>query len=167
MYSRVTHEIRGSATFVQPDRKMAYEFSGKSSHGIGSMKSSSLSTWHGLNFMFCASVPVSFHHDESTRIPRHRKEPRKSGLYSDWLQAGRPKSRSCSPCSINNSHFSTSSRSTVEPTRLPIQWVPVVPFPEVKQSGPDADYSPPTSAEVKKTWLYTSTPLHIFMAVLN
>jgi hypothetical protein len=28
----------------------------------------------------------------------------------------------------------------------------------------EADHSPPTSAEVKKTWLYTSTPPNIFMA---
>jgi hypothetical protein len=30
--------------------------------------------------------------------------------------------------------------------------------PAVKQSRPEADHSPRTSAEVKKTWAYTSTP---------
>jgi hypothetical protein len=30
--------------------------------------------------------------------------------------------------------------------------------PAVKWQGPVAEHSPPTSAEVKKTWIYTSTP---------
>jgi hypothetical protein len=37
-------------------------------------------------------------------------------------------------------------------------------FPEVKRPAREADHSPPTSAEVKKTWFYTSTPLYAFMA---
>jgi hypothetical protein len=31
-------------------------------------------------------------------------------------------------------------------------------------SGHEADHSPPTSAKVKKTWIYTSTPPYFFMA---
>jgi hypothetical protein len=31
-------------------------------------------------------------------------------------------------------------------------------FPGVKRSGRGADHSPPASAEVKKMWIYTSTP---------
>jgi hypothetical protein len=31
-------------------------------------------------------------------------------------------------------------------------------FPEVKRPGREGNHSPPTSAEVKKTWVYTSTP---------
>jgi hypothetical protein len=31
-------------------------------------------------------------------------------------------------------------------------------------SGSEAGHSPPTSAEVKKAWITTSTPLYIFMA---
>jgi hypothetical protein len=38
-------------------------------------------------------------------------------------------------------------------------------FPGVKQQGREADHSLPTSAEVKKMWIYTSTPLYVFMAV--
>jgi hypothetical protein len=34
----------------------------------------------------------------------------------------------------------------------------------VKRPGREADHSPPTSAEVKKTWMYTSTPPYVFMA---
>jgi hypothetical protein len=37
-------------------------------------------------------------------------------------------------------------------------------FPKVKRQGREADHSPPTSAEVKKMWIYTSTPLYVFMA---
>jgi hypothetical protein len=36
--------------------------------------------------------------------------------------------------------------------------------PGVKRSGREADHSTPTSAEVKKTWVYTSTPPYAFMA---
>jgi hypothetical protein len=36
--------------------------------------------------------------------------------------------------------------------------------PGVKQPGREADHSPPTSAEVKKTWIYTSAPPYTFMA---
>jgi hypothetical protein len=31
-------------------------------------------------------------------------------------------------------------------------------FPEIKQPGPEADHSPPSSVEVKNAWSYTSTP---------
>jgi hypothetical protein len=40
----------------------------------------------------------------------------------------------------------------------PMQWVPGTVSPEMKRQGRDADYSTPTSDEVKKTWIYTSTP---------
>jgi hypothetical protein len=36
--------------------------------------------------------------------------------------------------------------------------------PGVKRQGREADYSPPVSAEVKKMWIYTSTPPYPFMA---
>jgi hypothetical protein len=35
--------------------------------------------------------------------------------------------------------------------------------PGVKRLGREADHSPPTSAEVKKTWIYTSIPSYVFM----
>jgi hypothetical protein len=37
-------------------------------------------------------------------------------------------------------------------------------FPGGKVAGREADHSPPTSAEVKKMWIYTSTPPYAFMA---
>jgi hypothetical protein len=45
------------------------------------------------------------------------------------------------------------------PAQPPIQWVP-----GVKRPGREADDSPPASAEVKKMWIYTSTPPYAFMA---
>jgi hypothetical protein len=33
----------------------------------------------------------------------------------------------------------------------------------VKLPGREADHSPPTSAEVKRTWIYTCTPRYVFM----
>jgi hypothetical protein len=60
--------------------------------------------------------------------------------------------------------FSTSSRLALGPTQPPIQWVPAAFPPGVKRQGREADNSPPTSAEVKKTWIYTSTLPYAFMA---
>jgi hypothetical protein len=37
-------------------------------------------------------------------------------------------------------------------------------FPGLKRPGREADHSPSTSAEVKKMWIYTSTPPYAFMA---
>jgi hypothetical protein len=37
-------------------------------------------------------------------------------------------------------------------------------FPGVKRQVREADHSPPTSAEVEKMWIYTSTPPYVFMA---
>jgi hypothetical protein len=37
-------------------------------------------------------------------------------------------------------------------------------LPGVERPGHEADHSPPTSAEVKKTWIYTFTPQYAFMA---
>jgi hypothetical protein len=46
--------------------------------------------------------------------------------------------------------------------------VPGALSPEVKRPGPEADYSPPTSAEVKiKVDLYIHSPIHLHGVVLN
>jgi hypothetical protein len=37
-------------------------------------------------------------------------------------------------------------------------------FPGVKRPGREVHHSPPTSVEVKKMWIYTSTPPYAFMA---
>jgi hypothetical protein len=36
----------------------------------------------------------------------------------------------------------------------------------IKRPGREADYLPPSSAEVKSAWSYTSTPQYVFMAAL-
>jgi hypothetical protein len=38
------------------------------------------------------------------------------------------------------------------------------PSPGVKRLGREADHSPPTTADVEKTWICTSTPPYAFMA---
>jgi hypothetical protein len=86
-------------------------------------------------------------------------EPGEHSWYSDWLRAGRPRGRSSSPGGGKNFHFSMSSRPALGSTQPSIQWVP-----GVKRPVREADHSPPASAEVKKTWVYTSIPPHIFMA---
>jgi hypothetical protein len=68
------------------------------------------------------------------------------------------------PVQFKHFNFSISSWLAVGPIQPPIQWVPGALSPGVKRQGREADHSPPTSAEVKKTWIYTSTPLHAFMA---
>jgi hypothetical protein len=60
--------------------------------------------------------------------------------------------------------FSTSSKPALGPTKPPIQCLPGALSPGVKQPGCEANHSHPTSAEVKKTWIYTSIPAYVFMA---
>jgi hypothetical protein len=69
-----------------------------------------------------------------------------------------------SPGKVKNFLFSTSSRPALGPTQPPIEWVLGALSPGVKRLGRGADHSPPTSAEVKKIWIYTSTPSYAFMA---
>jgi hypothetical protein len=38
-------------------------------------------------------------------------------------------------------------------------------FPGVKRPGREADHSPPSSAEIKNAWCYTSIPEYVFMAL--
>jgi hypothetical protein len=63
---------------------------------------------------------------------------------------------------IGSTMFSTSSRPALGPTQ-PIQWVTGDLSPGVKRPGSEADNLPPASAEVKKMWIYTSTPPYVFM----
>jgi hypothetical protein len=59
--------------------------------------------------------------------------------------------------------LTTASGTALRLTQPPIQWVPGVLFLGVKWPGSEADHSPPSSADVKNAWSYTSTPQHIFM----
>jgi len=55
------------------------------------------------------------------------------------------------------------SRLALGPTQPPILWVPWALTTGIKWPGLEADHSPPSSAEVKNAWNYTSTPPDIFM----
>jgi hypothetical protein len=79
------------------------------------------------------------------------------------LRAGRQRGRSSSLGGVKNFLYSTSSKTALGSTQPPTQWVPGAPSPGVKQPGREADHSPPASAEVKKMWIYTSTPPYAFM----
>jgi hypothetical protein len=59
--------------------------------------------------------------------------------------------------------FSTESRPILGPTQPSIKWIPVA-FSGVKRQGREADHSPPSSAEVKKSGAILSLPPYVFMA---
>jgi hypothetical protein len=59
---------------------------------------------------------------------------------------------------VGISLFTTAFRTALRPTQPPIQWVPESLSLEVKQPGREADHLPPSNAEVKNAWCYTSTP---------
>jgi hypothetical protein len=56
-----------------------------------------------------------------------------------------------SPGGVKNVHFSLSFRPARGPAQPAIQWVQGAVSPKVSQQGREANYSPATSAEVKKT----------------
>jgi hypothetical protein len=56
------------------------------------------------------------------------------------------------------------SRTALGLTQPPIQWVSGALSLGVKRPWREADHSPPSSAEVKNAWSYTSTPQYAFMA---
>jgi hypothetical protein len=79
----------------------------------------------------------------------------------DCLQAERPSVRV--QVGVKGSYLvcSIQTCSGVHPN--PIQLVSGALPTEMKRPGHEADHSLPTSAEVKKTWIYTSTPPYVFM----
>jgi len=58
--------------------------------------------------------------------------------------------------------FTTASRTAVEPTQPPIQWVLGALSLEVKRPGREADHS--LVPRSKNEWSYTSTPQYVFIA---
>jgi hypothetical protein len=86
------------------------------------------------------------------------------GWDSNWLQAGCLRGWSSSPGRGKIFLLSMSSRPVLRLTQPPVQWVLGVLSPGVKQPGHEADLSPSTSAEIKNAWIYTSTPLYVFLA---
>jgi len=68
------------------------------------------------------------------------------------LRAERPGFDSCSDSDSGSGTHSAS-----------IQWVPGAISQGVKRSEREADHPPPSSAEVKNAWSYTSAVPHVFM----
>jgi hypothetical protein len=64
---------------------------------------------------------------------------------------------------IGSKNVSKSSRPALGSTQPPTQWVPGALSPGVKRPEHEAEHSPPTSAKVKKMWMYTSTSPYAFM----
>jgi hypothetical protein len=54
--------------------------------------------------------------------------------------------------------FTTVSRTALGPIQPPIRWVPGAFSLGAKRPGREADHSPPSSAEIKNAWSYTSNP---------
>jgi hypothetical protein len=63
--------------------------------------------------------------------------------------------------------FSPVHRLVPVPIKLPLQWAPRALSLEVKWLRCEVDHSTPTSANVKNTWSYISTPPYIFIAPLQ
>jgi hypothetical protein len=64
--------------------------------------------------------------------------------------------------------FTAASITALGPTQPPVQWVPGVLSSAVKQPGREADSSPPSSAESKNEWSYTSSPtIHLYGVVIS
>jgi hypothetical protein len=68
------------------------------------------------------------------------------------------------PVGAGNFLFTAASRTALGPTQTPIEWVRGALSLCVKRPGRETDHSPPSSAEVKNAWSYTSTPQYVFMA---
>jgi hypothetical protein len=63
---------------------------------------------------------------------------------------------------LRNFLFITGSRTVLGPAQPPIQWLPGAVSLVVKRSVREADHSPPSNAEIKNAWGYTSVPpVHI------
>jgi hypothetical protein len=61
----------------------------------------------------------------------------------------------------SNFDYSVHIAPVMGTTQPPIKWVPGALSPQVKRPRRVAGRSPPTSAEVKNAWIYTSTPSYV------
>jgi hypothetical protein len=86
------------------------------------------------------------------------------GTATGYVRPGRPSCEKLSRGRFNNSHFSLKSRPALGSRQPCIQWVPWALSPRVKRTGSETDHSSPTSAEVKKTFIYTLAPSYVFFA---
>jgi hypothetical protein len=63
-----------------------------------------------------------------------------------------------SRCGLGILLFTTVSRTALGLTQPPMKWVPGALSMGVKWPEREADHSPPSSAEVRNEWSYTSIP---------
>jgi hypothetical protein len=121
-----------------------------------------------LQKVYCGDLDCSSPHMEQTFVCGHAwgffNINRRLSWYSDWLRSGRPRGRSSRPGNGKIFLLYTSSRPLLGPTQPPIQWVIGALFSEVKRPRREAGHPPPTSGEVKNTWIYTATSLYVFIA---
>jgi hypothetical protein len=94
----------------------------------------------------------------------YRREPRELTRYSDRIRVVRSRGRSSSPGRVKNFLFYKPSIPNLGPTQTLIQWVSSSLSPGLKRARSEFNHSPPTSSEVKKSWICTSTPPYVFKA---
>jgi hypothetical protein len=95
-------------------------------------------------------------------VTENLEEPGYCSRYSDWLRAGLPRVRSSSP-SIVKTFYSVHTSSTGNPASYPL--VTGGSFPRGKASvACNWPLSPPTNAEVKRTWFHTFTLPYVLIA---
>jgi hypothetical protein len=89
------------------------------------------------------------------------------GMLPDYGLDGRG-SRVRFPAGVGNFSLHHRVQNGLGPTQPSIQWVQGAFSLGVKRPGHEADHSPPSSAEVKNAWNYTSTPpIRLYGVVLS
>jgi hypothetical protein len=92
-----------------------------------------------------------------------RKLESVASRYSDLLRAGRQRGWNSSPVGGKVFLLFTSSIPAMEPSLLSNMFRGSSVL-EVKWPGREDDHSPPSSAKIMNKWIYTSTPLYVFVA---
>jgi hypothetical protein len=152
------NQANTSLILAPGDKADHFPFSSKHqlSHGIPGPCDEShyqlRNSWNSFNYIISYYVP--------TLIPVNDREPRWRSRYSDWLRAGQPRVR----VPVGSRIFTSPHTPALGPTQPTIHWIPEILTPGVKRQGRETDRSPPTSADVRKTWIYSSTPPYVFMA---
>jgi hypothetical protein len=137
--------------------------------------------WNVCTLLFCRDCKTVMYHSKKrsiyvtmkVRARGHERQPyqkiiRDCGFWYcchfNLLIAyltGRPGSRSSSPGRGKN--FSLLYVIQTGSWEHPASY-PMGDTAGVKRPRREADHSPPTSVEIKKTWVYTSTPPYVFIA---
>jgi hypothetical protein len=92
-----------------------------------------------------------FEHISDIRAPMGNSK----ALTQDWLRAGQPRTRNSKPGKVVH------TGSEAHPTSYPTVTLGSFPGGEESEAW---SWPLTTSVEVKKTWIYTSTPPYVFMA---